>query len=74
MTNYIEMSQYYSDDRTKRADVVRNVGDPNNRVYGVRFNINEHNLGIEWYEGKSESWAESAAENWVMGIKETPNF
>ena len=67
----MEFSTYV--DGNKRADVVRSVGDPENRVWGVRYSIAEENLGIEWYEDKSESYAESAAENFVQGIKTTVN-
>ena len=69
--SYMEFSTYV--DGNKRADVVRSVGDPENRVWGVRYSIAEENLGIEWYEDKSESYAESAAENFVQGIKTTVN-
>jgi len=69
--SYMEFSTYV--DGNKRADVVRSVGDPENRVWGVRYSIAEENLGIEWYEDKSESYAESAAENFVQGIKITVN-
>lgn len=36
---------------------------------GVRFFINEEFIQEEIYEGKSIHWAESAAENWLNGIK-----
>lgn len=36
---------------------------------GVRFFINEEFIQEEVYEGKSIHWAESAAENWLQGIK-----
>lgn len=36
---------------------------------GVRFFINEEFIQEEIYEGKSIHWAESAAENWLAGIK-----
>lgn len=69
--DYMEFSTYVNGN--KRADVVRSVGDPENRVWGVRYSIAEENLGIEWYEDKSEDYAESAAENFVQGIKTTVN-
>lgn len=69
--DYMEFSTYV--DGNKRADVVRSVGDPENRTWGVRYSIAEENLGIEWYENKSEAYAESAAENFVQGIKTTVN-
>tara|TARA_B100000131_G_C18007457_1_gene569068 strand:- start:153 stop:347 length:195 start_codon:yes stop_codon:yes gene_type:complete len=40
---------------------------------GKTFGCNFYNQGVliktEMYEGKSEAWAESAAENYVDGIK-----
>ena len=69
--SYMEYSTYVNG--SKRADVVRSVGDPTNRTWGVRYSIGEDNYGIEWYDGKSESFAESAAENFVEGIKTTVN-
>lgn len=36
---------------------------------GVRFFINEDFIKEEIYEGKSIHWAQSAAENWLDGIK-----
>ncbi len=36
---------------------------------GIRCYINEEFIQEEIYEGKSISWAESAAENWTSGIK-----
>lgn len=36
---------------------------------GVRFFINEEFIKEEIYEGKNIHWAQSAAENWLDGIK-----
>lgn len=36
---------------------------------GCRFFINEEFLVEELYDGKSIHWAESAAENWISGVK-----
>lgn len=36
---------------------------------GVRFFINEEFIQEEIYEGRSIHWAQSAAENWLNGIK-----
>jgi len=36
---------------------------------GVRFFINEEFIKEEVYEGKNIHWAESAAQNWLAGIK-----
>ncbi len=34
-----------------------------------RFYVDNKVVKTEFYKGKSEAWAESAAENFVMGIK-----
>lgn len=36
---------------------------------GVRYFINEEFVKEEVYQGKDISWAESAASNWLDGIK-----
>jgi hypothetical protein len=69
MSNYMELSSYYGEN--KRADVIKCVSEDR---YGVKFFVEDNSLGIEWYDGKSEAWAEDVAENWVEGIKETPVF
>jgi len=50
----------------RAAQVVRKT----DGTYGVRFVHEGKTLGIEWYEGKSEAWAEDAAENWILKIKD----
>jgi len=67
--DYMEYSTYVEGE--KRADVIRTVGEKKN-FFGVRFMYQNNNLGIEWYPDHSEKWSEDCAENWVMGIKETP--
>ncbi len=69
MSNYMELSSYFNDN--KQADVIKCIAEDR---YGVKFFVDGNNLGIEWYDGKSEAWAEDAAENWVEGLKETPSF
>ena len=71
---YMEISTYQQGHR--RADVLRTSGQPEN-YWGVRYYSKEKKgsflvMGIEWYPTKSESWAEDAAENYVMGIKSYP--
>ena len=51
-------------DGNRRADVIRKNGD-----WGCKFYEDNKSIGVEWYPTKSEAWAESAAENYVMGIK-----
>lgn len=62
----------------KQADVVY---DTTKKNWGVQFSICKYfnvsqpePFAVEWYKGHSEAYAESAAENWVMGIKESPIF
>lgn len=68
---YMELSSYFQ--KNKQADVVRTVGLMENNYFGVRYSIDNNVLGIEWYPTKSEAYSESAAENYVMGIKEYPS-
>ena len=68
--NITEYSTYVDGDR--RADVVRK-GTFRNDCWGVKFYLNGEDLGIEWYKGHSESYAEDAAENFVMGVKNSIN-
>ena len=68
--NITEYSTYVDGDR--RADVVRK-GTFRNDCWGARFYLNAEDLGIEWYKGHSESYAEDAAENFVRGIKNSIN-
>ena len=68
---YMELSSYF--EKNRKADVVRTVGLMENNYFGVRYSIDNNVLGIEWYPTKSEAYSESAAENYVMGIKEYPS-
>lgn len=69
MSNYMEMSTHTS--AARKAIVLRTSGLEKNQ-FGCKFYIGENSLGIEWYEGKSESYADDAAENYVLGIKKYP--
>lgn len=40
--------------------------------FGVQYWRPNDTCLTEWYPGKSEAWAESAAENYVLGIKTIP--
>jgi len=72
MTNkYMNLTEITDGDR--KAIVIRSVG-TEDRTFGVKFFESNQSVGIEWYDNKSESYAENAAENWVVGIKETPTF
>jgi len=59
------MSEFMQD--PKQAQVIRKKSDG---TFGVRFVHKGKTLGIEWYTGKAEVWAEEAAENWILGIKD----
>jgi hypothetical protein len=64
---YMEISTYNQGDL--RADVLRTSGEDQN-YWGCRYYLAGNSLGIEWYKGHSEEYAENAAENYVQGIKE----
>mgnify|MGYP003328885654 CR=1 FL=1 len=69
MSNYMLLSEYSGSDKysNRKAEVLRCV---ENNNFGIRMYIEGESLGIEWYEGHSEAYAESAAENYVVGIKD----
>ena len=67
--SYMEISTFQ--ERNLKATVLRTSGRTEN-YYGCRFYIDGSSLGIEWYEGKNEIYAENAAENYVLGIKQYP--
>jgi Tol biopolymer transport system component len=62
------LSEYWSDDKTKRAEVHKYDGN-----FHVDFFENEEYIMTEKYINKSQSWAEAAAENYTMGIKVIQN-
>ena len=64
---YMEISTY--NQGARRADVLRTSGEKQN-YWGCRYYLGGNSLGIEWYKGHSETYAENAAENYVQGIKE----
>jgi hypothetical protein len=39
-------------------------------VYGCTFFVDGAEVNQEMYPGKSEAWAEDAAENYVLGVKQ----
>lgn len=69
MSNYMLLSEYNGsgDYKNRKAEVLRSFGD--NPSFGIRMYIEGESLGIEWYKGHSEVYAEEAAENYVLGIK-----
>jgi hypothetical protein len=62
------ISEYWSDDKTKRAEVRKYEGD-----FFVDFYQGDEYIQTERYINKSQSWAEAAAENYTMGIKVVQN-
>jgi len=58
----IHLSSYMQDDR--RAEVFKKDGH-----YGATFYEKDERVGEELYVGHSETYAENAAENYVLGIK-----
>ena len=53
--------------KNRKAEVLRSFGDYPH--YGIRMYIDSESLGIEWYNRHNESYAEDAAENYILGIK-----
>jgi hypothetical protein len=69
MTNNMLLSEFNGSDdfKNRKAEVLRSFGD--SPSFGIRMYIDGESLGIEWYRGHTELYAESAAENYVLGIK-----
>ena len=62
--------------KNRKAEVLRKVGnwgpDHSNR-FGIRMYIDNTALGIEWFGLHNEDYAESQAENYVLGIEPYSN-
>lgn len=58
-----EISEYYSDDKTKKAIVISHGED-----YSIDFYVNDKYYHSIMYAGKSLRYAEDAAENYALGI------
>ena len=69
------MSSYQGDNEYANwsADVLKTVELEKN-YYGIRMMSNGESLAIEWYPGHSECYAESAAENFVIGVKDYEGY
>ncbi|MDC0061260.1 hypothetical protein OAJ26_00250 [bacterium] len=67
---YMLLSSYHGDGKfnNRKAEVLRTVGSDHH--FGIRMYINDNALGIEWFKEHNEGYAESAAENYVLGIKD----
>jgi hypothetical protein len=70
---YMVLSTYTDQTLARKADVLKQlvtaVPAGEKPSFGIRMYIGEESLGIEWYKGKNELFAENAAENYVQGIK-----
>lgn len=62
-TKKIEISDYFSDDGTKKAIVFKQ-----DRGYGIDFYENDEYTHSLLYNTKSLQYVEDAAENFVLGI------
>jgi|13_taG_2_1085334.scaffolds.fasta_scaffold11774_11 hypothetical protein len=60
------LSEYSNEEQKAQVVYEKNSG------YGVKYFRNNDTPLTEWYVGKSEAYAESAAENYVLGIKTIP--
>ena len=63
----LTISEYYSDDQTKRAEVIQM-----DKGYVVDFYVNNEYNHTILYKSKSLHYVEDAAENFVMG--HFPNY
>lgn len=69
MLNHIKITEYYSDNRTRRVEVV--LLRPEN-IPRLFFFENEEIVDIEDFNSNTLQYAEDAAENWCLGIKKLP--
>ena len=60
------VSEFYGDGIRAQVLFEHNTG------FGVEYYRKNDTSLTEWYPDKSEAWAESAAENYVLGIKTIP--
>jgi hypothetical protein len=69
--NYTLISEYQGSDKFKSrtAEVLQTVGHEPHNYYGIRMLSEGESLAIEWYPAHNVIYAENAAENFVMGIK-----
>lgn len=63
-----KFSTFYSDDKTRRAEVCY-LPDDTPQVF---FFEHEEIVDVEYYGGYTLEYAEDAAENWCLGIKKLP--
>ncbi len=59
------LSEYQDPEKGVRSEVIFD-----GKTYGCNFYNQGSLIKTEMYEGKSEAWAESAAENYVQGVKQ----
>ncbi len=59
------LSEYQDMEKGVRSQVIFD-----GKKYGCNFYNQNKLIKTEYYPGKSESWAESAAENYVLGVKQ----
>jgi hypothetical protein len=66
---YMLLSYYLGEKKfaNRKAEVLRTVGE--HRDFGIKMYVDNNLLGIEWFKGHNEYFAEDAAENYVQGIK-----
>ena len=73
--NYVLLSEYSgSGEYSNRSSEVLKTVELKENYYGIMMLSNGESLRIEWYPSKSESYAESAAENFVLGVKDYEGF
>lgn len=63
------LSEFWSEDRKRHAEVVAVTYDDWYNSLIVRFYQDGVHVDTESYEGKNEQYHEDAAENYVLGVK-----
>jgi len=74
-TNYVLVSEYHgTGEYSNRSAEVLHTVELDENYWGIRMLSNGESLSIEWYPSHSEAYAESAAENFVLGVKDYEGF
>lgn len=63
------LSEFWSDDGRRRADVILMEVKDGSKSMFARFYQDEVSVGFESYPTHSEHYYEDAAENFVLGVK-----
>lgn len=70
--NFKLLSQFWGKDKLDKSLLAEVLWNPMSDSFGCRYLRDDEEILVEWYPGHSEEWAESAAENYTLGVKIIP--